>query len=92
MTRERKQDVHLDEDELAELESGIAEADRGEMISGAELFRRLEKRKTLQEAAINAWNEYQNTGRYLTEEEADTWLRTLESGRDTEPPTPKAFK
>lgn len=33
--------VHLGADELAELEAGIAEADRGETIAEEELFRRL---------------------------------------------------
>jgi hypothetical protein len=33
--------VHLEADELAELEAGIAEADRGETITEDELFRRL---------------------------------------------------
>ena len=35
--------VHLEADELAELEAGIAEADRGEMITEEELFRRLRR-------------------------------------------------
>ena len=35
--------VHLEADELAELEAGIAEADRGEMITEEELFRRLHR-------------------------------------------------
>ena len=41
VTREREQAVRLSSDELAELEAGIAEADRGETISGDELFARL---------------------------------------------------
>lgn len=35
---------------------------------------------------INAWNEYQSTGRHVTFEEADTWLAKLELGQDVEPP------
>jgi hypothetical protein len=38
LTREREDEVHLSPEELAELEAGIAEADRGEMIPGDELF------------------------------------------------------
>lgn len=41
VTREREQAVRLSSNELAELEAGIAEADRGETISGEELFARL---------------------------------------------------
>ena len=43
LTRERDDDVRLSPGELAELEAGIAEADRGEMIPGAEFFARLPK-------------------------------------------------
>ena len=43
LTRERDDDVHLSSGELAELEAGIAEADRGEMIPGDEFFARLRK-------------------------------------------------
>ncbi len=38
VTRERESEVHLSPEERAELEAGIAEADRGEMIPGEELF------------------------------------------------------
>ena len=43
ITREAEEQVHLEPDELAELEAGIAEADRGEMITEDELFARLSK-------------------------------------------------
>ena len=43
VTREREQTVRLSPEELAELEAGIAEADRGETISGDELFARLRR-------------------------------------------------
>jgi len=43
VTREREQTVRLSPEELAELEAGIAEADRGEMISGEELLARLRR-------------------------------------------------
>jgi predicted transcriptional regulator len=41
VTREREDDVHLSAEELAELEAGIAEADRGDLIPGEEFFARL---------------------------------------------------
>ena len=43
LTRERDDDVHLSAEERAELEAGIAEADRGEMLSGDEFFSRLRR-------------------------------------------------
>jgi hypothetical protein len=43
LTREREEEVHLSPEELAELEAGIAEADRGEMIPGDEFFARLHR-------------------------------------------------
>ena len=43
VTREREADVRLSPEELAELEAGLAEADRGETISGEELFARLRR-------------------------------------------------
>ena len=43
LTREREDEVHLSAEELAELEAGIAEADRGDMVSGDEFFARLRR-------------------------------------------------
>jgi len=43
LTREREDEVHLSAEELAELEAGIAEADRGDMIPGDEFFARLRR-------------------------------------------------
>lgn len=43
LTREREEDVRLSPEELAELEAGIAEADRGEMIPGDEFFAHLRR-------------------------------------------------
>ena len=43
LTREREEEVHLSPEELAELEAGIVEADRGEMIPGDEFFARLRR-------------------------------------------------
>ena len=43
ISRDRADDARLSAEELAELEAGLAEADRGEMISGDELFGRLDR-------------------------------------------------
>ena len=43
LAREREDEVHLSAEELAELEAGIAEADRGDLISGDEFFARLRR-------------------------------------------------
>lgn len=42
ISREREE-VRLSQEELADLEAGIAEADRGETISGDEFFARLRR-------------------------------------------------
>ena len=43
VTREQSSEVHLSPEELAELEAGIAEAERGETVTGEELFARLRR-------------------------------------------------
>jgi predicted transcriptional regulator len=43
LTRDAEEPPRLSSDELAELEAGLAEADRGEMISGEELFQQLRR-------------------------------------------------
>jgi hypothetical protein len=43
LSREPGEPVRLSPSELAELEAGIAEADRGETITGEELFERLRR-------------------------------------------------
>lgn len=43
VTREDEVEVRLAPEELAELEAGLAEADRGETVSGDELFVRLRR-------------------------------------------------
>lgn len=43
VTREPVQTVRLSPEELSELEAGIAEADRGETISGNQFFERLRR-------------------------------------------------
>lgn len=41
--QEGRVEVDASPEELAELEAGIAEADRGDLISGEELFRQLRR-------------------------------------------------
>jgi predicted transcriptional regulator len=43
VTRDPEETPRLSAEELAELEAGLAEADRGDMISGEELFLRLRR-------------------------------------------------
>ena len=43
LSREHAGHAHLSPEELAELEAGIAEADRGDMISGDEFFASLRR-------------------------------------------------
>ncbi len=43
LARDREDNVRLSSEELAELEAGIAEADRGEIIPGDEFFARLRR-------------------------------------------------
>jgi len=43
VTSEADRSIHLSPDELAELEAGLAEADRGETIPGAQLFEQLKR-------------------------------------------------
>ena len=43
LTREREGSVRLSPEELVELEAGIGEADRGDLIPGEEFFARLHR-------------------------------------------------
>ena len=43
LSRESGSPVHLSAEEIAELEAGLAEADRGETISGKEFFKQLRR-------------------------------------------------
>lgn len=45
-----------------------------------------EARENVKQAAIAAWDGYQQTGLHATFEEADAWLAELESGKPTGPP------
>jgi hypothetical protein len=43
VTREPEEEIRLSPEELAELEAGLAESDRGETVTGEELFTRLRR-------------------------------------------------
>lgn len=45
-----------------------------------------EARENTKQAAIAAWNAYQQTGLHATFDEADGWLAELECGNSAEPP------
>ena len=47
---------------------------------------REEKRETLKQEALRAWESYRENGLHLTLEEADDWLAKLEAGEDAELP------
>lgn len=47
---------------------------------------REEKRESVRQDAISAWDEYQLTGLHVTMAEADQWLAKLQDGLDSEPP------
>ena len=49
---------------------------------------REERRQQLHQDALAAWEEYQTTGLHVTDEEADAWLARLETGDDSDPPSP----
>jgi predicted transcriptional regulator len=41
---------------------------------------REEKREAFRQAGLKAWNDYQETGLHVTQDEADDWLAKLEAG------------
>ena len=43
---------------------------------------REERREIFRQNGIKTWNEFQETGLHLTEEETDAWLAKLEAGED----------
>ena len=47
---------------------------------------REEKREAFRQAGLQAWEDYQATGKYLTHDEADIWLAKLEAGEEAEVP------
>ncbi|RUM22167.1 ribbon-helix-helix protein, CopG family [Rhizobium vallis] len=51
---------------------------------------REEKRETLRQETLNAWDEFQATGLHVTAEEVENWLSTW--GTDEELPAPECHK
>jgi predicted transcriptional regulator len=47
---------------------------------------REENRERMRQAALSAWDHYQETGLHVTAGEADAWLAKLEAGRKAAPP------
>lgn len=48
----------------------------------AQFVDREEKREAFRTAGIQAWQEYQATGKHVTHDEADAWLAKLEAGEE----------
>lgn len=46
------------------------------------------KQGRLRQDTLKAWFEYEETGLYVSDQEADAWLDRLEQGIDTVPPAP----
>jgi predicted transcriptional regulator len=47
---------------------------------------REEKREAFRQAGLQAWEEYQATGKHVTHDKADGWLAKLEAGEEAEVP------
>ena len=47
---------------------------------------REERRETLRQDTLNAWEAFRTTGLHVTQKQADAWLAQLEQGNDVEPP------
>ncbi|AXO14579.1 CopG family ribbon-helix-helix protein [Thalassospira indica] len=56
----------------------------------AQYVEREEKREALKRETVQAWEEFQQTGRHATAEEVDRWLESW--GTDDELPAPKCRK
>lgn len=52
----------------------------------AQYVDREEKRESLRQDALRAWETWQLSGQHVTHDEADQWLAQLEAKRDEEPP------
>jgi predicted transcriptional regulator len=82
--------VKLDADVKARLQKLAGEQRRsanwlmGEAIR--EFVDRAEARARFLRDGIDAWEDYQRTGKYVSEERADAWLNRLEAGEDVDPP------
>lgn len=45
-----------------------------------------EQQEKLRQDILAAWQDYESTGLHVTGEEADDWMKRLESGEDSKPP------
>jgi predicted transcriptional regulator len=52
----------------------------------AQFVEREEKREAFRQAGLQAWREYQATGKHVTHDEADAWLAKLEAGEEAAAP------
>ena len=52
----------------------------------AQFVEREEKREAFRQAGLKAWSDYQETGLYVTQDEADAWLEKLETGEEAAAP------
>ncbi|MDR5654237.1 CopG family ribbon-helix-helix protein [Ruixingdingia sedimenti] len=52
----------------------------------AQFVEREEKREAFRQAGLQAWAEFQVTGKHVTHDEADAWLARLEAGEDAVAP------
>jgi predicted transcriptional regulator len=52
----------------------------------AQYVEREEKRASLRDDALAAWQAFQTTGQHLSQGEADRWLAQLEAGEHVGPP------
>jgi predicted transcriptional regulator len=52
----------------------------------AQFVEREEKREAFRQAGLQAWQEYQATGKHVTHDEADAWLAKLEAGEEAAAP------
>ena len=82
--------IKLDSDTQSRIKQLAAARDRSAhwMMREAitQYVEREEKREAFRQDTLKAWEEYRNTGLYVTADEADAWLGQLEQGNDIEPP------
>ena len=82
--------IKLDSDTQSRIKQLAAARDRSAhwMMREAitQYVEREEKREAFRQDTLKAWEEYRNTGLYVTAELADAWLGQLEQGNDIEPP------
>jgi predicted transcriptional regulator len=52
----------------------------------AQFLEREEKREAFRQAGLQAWQDYQATGKHLPHDAADAWLAKLEAGEEAAAP------